>query len=223
MAKRRKINYKKKVNSILINLEKLHKKYYSTRTFYGPSLYFHKRALIKSDNKYEYIYAALTSWGMHRMGKGGAKMTDFETFIKSINTVKQHIEKLKNKKLENLKEKDFEVLEEIFKNIQIMETKTKIVGHSKVIAHLLPNVVPPIDREYTFYFLKGSKSIVNDLDKEWILYKTFIQEFFQKISIDKRFKKFAIKSLKNKKEFPWDTSIPKIIDNLVIAATPRKK
>ena len=37
----------------------------------------------------------------------------------------------------------------------------------KVMHHMLPNIVPPIDREYTLRYLCGNTNIANDLDKEW--------------------------------------------------------
>ena len=218
MGKRIKINYDEKANYILDNLIVLHKKYYSLRTFDGPSLYFHQKALKKSDKQYEYIYAALTSWGMHRMGKRGAKMTDFKTFIDSLKTIRNNVKLSRIKKLDSLSESDFTKLEIIFRSIKIMKTNTNIVGNSKVIAHLFPKAVPPIDREYTLYYLRGSKSIVNNLDKEWELYKNIIIHFYQIISKNRNFKSSANRWLKKKKKYPWDTSIPKIIDNLVIAA-----
>ena len=202
MRKRKKIKYTERVNNLLKKSTLYHRKYYSEKIFGGPSLYFHKKALIKSEQQYEYIYAALTSWGMHRLGKGGAKMTDFDTFKTSLKAIKSDVKRLRNKRLENLKEKEFMLLEKVFKSIKVMKTKTKIVGNSKVMAHLLPKLVPPIDREYTFHYLMRSKSIANDIDKEWVIYKTFIREFFQKIACDKKFKRYSKKWLKNKKKYP---------------------
>jgi hypothetical protein len=100
-----------------------------------------------------------------------------------------------------------------------MKSKTTLIGNSKVMAHLLPNLVPPIDRQYTLNYLHKSKSIVNGLDKEWKLFEIFIREFFFKVAEDKKFQIWAKKCLKNKKKYPLDTSIPKIIDNIIIGAS----
>jgi hypothetical protein len=77
--------YEYEVADILANAQSYHDIYYKAQTFHGPSLYFHRRALESWDypdlsRHLEYIYATLASWGMHRMGRGGAKMLDFETF-----------------------------------------------------------------------------------------------------------------------------------------------
>jgi hypothetical protein len=205
--------------------ETLHKKFYNAsrhkKSFRGPSLYFHQRALSSGrlhdfKKQLEYIYATLASWGMHRMGKGGAKMVDFQDFEKSITKVKQQINQAKSMKLTDIKDDNWLVLKNIFDGIKVMESEAKLVGHSKVMAHLLPNLVPPIDREHTLKFLR--KSHPKGKDAEWKLMRNLLKDFFIPIAGDEKFPKLAQRWLNKKKKFPWDTSIPKIIDNLVIAA-----
>ena len=41
------------------------------------------------------------------------------------------------------------------------------MGNSKVLAHLLPNLIPPVDREYTLTFLFRNKQVTNGLNEEW--------------------------------------------------------
>jgi hypothetical protein len=113
-------------------------------------------------------------------------------------------------------------LEKIFKGIDVMASRTKLVGNSKVMAHLMPNIVPPVDREYTLYYLKGNKNIKNDLDNEWDLLKTSIKDFFIPIASNPCFKQLACSWMSNPGEYPWDTSIFKIIDNLIIGAVKSK-
>ena len=78
--------------AILHNLDAAHGSIYSVPVFDGPSLHFHLKALNASrrqilDQFTEYVYAALVSWGMHRMGRKGSKMTAFEVFAASIRSV----------------------------------------------------------------------------------------------------------------------------------------
>jgi hypothetical protein len=65
------------------------------RTFGGPSLYFHYACIRKFaqvpiadklDNLqfYEYLYATLASWGMHRMGDTATKLQNFAEFKSQI-------------------------------------------------------------------------------------------------------------------------------------------
>jgi len=82
-----------RVEDILENAERYHEAYYKAEVFGGPSLYFHQRALETrrqpgSLEHIEYVYATLVSWGMHRMGKGGPKMCNFDIFRQSIEELR---------------------------------------------------------------------------------------------------------------------------------------
>ena len=83
------------------------------KKFGGPSEYFYSKIidchknnslkeLLDDDKFYEYVYATLISWGMHRMGKRGAKMRDFYPFRESIQNCKSELLKLDKKALERL-------------------------------------------------------------------------------------------------------------------------
>ena len=212
-----------KVSRILRNAERYHKDYYSAGVFGGPSLYFHRRAIglageVSELSQIELIYAVLTSWGMHRMGASGSKMQPFETFQKSVVSVREDIQSLRKITPEKLSSSDWLALERVFKGIKVMASGTTIVGNSKVIAHLLPALVAPVDREYTMNYLFGSTMFENGLDREWEWMRKILAEFFYPIALDQAFQKKAKSWLGDSKNYPWDTSILKIIDNLVIGA-----
>ena len=99
-----------------------------------------------------------------------------------------------------------------------MATGGSLVGNSKVMAHLLPHIVPPIDRAYTLTYLQGHTSIKNELDYEWSLMKEIISDFFFPIAKNDAFVRLSADWIKKQDKYPWDTSPLKIIDNLVIAA-----
>jgi hypothetical protein len=211
--------YQDKILDILTNAEKYHNKFYKVEKFRGPSLYFHRRTLemINSSNfelYLEFIYATLASWGMHRMGQGGSKMQSFEIFKNSIMEIREQIEQAREIDYQNMKDADWELLKEIFCNIKVMASETRLVGNSKVMAHMVPNIVPPIDREYTLRYLKGSTSIRNGIDFEWNLMREIIEKFFIPVAKDTNFIVKANDWMANQLQYPWDTSIFKIIDNL---------
>jgi len=114
------------------------------------------------------------------------------------------------------KNSDWFLLEKIFRNINVMESRASLVGNSKVMAHLLPNIVPPIDREHTLKYLRGNTNIKNDLDYEWKLMHEIIGTFFIPIAGDMTFLRKANTWINDQLSFPWDTSILKVIDNLVV-------
>lgn len=212
--------YSNQIKDIFKNAEKYHSAYYQAEKFRGPSLYFHRRSLEarkteKFETFLEYIYATLASWGMHSI-RGGPKMQSFDIFLESVMTVKKLIDEAANIDFRKVKSSDWFLLEKIFRNINVMETSISLVGNSKVMAHLLPNIVPPIDRTHTLKYLQGNIEINNNLDYEWKLMYEIIENFFIPIACDISFLKKANTWINSQSSFPWDTSVLKVIDNLVI-------
>ena len=213
--------YQTKILDIITNAEKYHQAYYAAETFRGPSLYFHRRALESSNSPnfsqhLEYIYATLASWGMHRMGKGGSKMQSFQIFKNSLKPLRQRIQRAGEFDYGSMTEANWQDLEHIFRSINVMASGTILVGNSKVMAHLCPNIVPPIDREYTLFRLKGNKNIRNDPAYEWTLMREIIEDFFIPVARNQQILTLAENWMSDQEKWPWDTSIFKIIDNLLI-------
>ena len=215
--------YEEKVADILAHADDYHSRYYRDLIFNGPSLYFHQQALVKcpSDDlkpQPECIYAVLALWEMHRMGKGGPKMVDFEIFEESIASIIKEIEIASHIEVNHVSEEDWDALEHVFRGIKVMATGTSLVGNSKVMAHLLPNIVAPIDRRFTLSFLHSNTDIINDIDAEWNTMQSIIRHFFIPIAQDAEFRRKAHGRIKDEDRYPWDTSVLKVIDNLVIGA-----
>lgn len=216
-------NYKKLKSNYL--------KYYKNSNsigeyFGGPSLYFHIKALQERKKRFlgirhlEYIYATLTSWGMHRMGETKTKMVGFKEFHDSIVNKKKEINHFRKLKIEKLSTGDIEKLCDICFDLKVSQSESKLVGNSKALAHILPDIVPPIDRQYTLLFFQNEPE--NILKKEGKLYQPVLnhkyeREYFNKI-INKTldFVK-CVKADKNIKiDNKFNTSYPKIFDNLII-------
>jgi len=219
----RKVKYDDKVRDILSNAEKYHGAYYKAETFRGPSLYFHERVLATrhdpaSLTHLEYVYATLASWGMHRMGRGGSKMRSFEILSQSVQTLKGRIAEAQTFDFREMSEIKWAMLKEIFCGVKVMASGTTLVGNSKVMHHMLRNVIPPIDREYTLWFLRGNTTIRNDLETEWLLMKEIISQFFIPVAADTTFYSKAEQWMKRNEDYPWDTSVLKVVDNLVIGS-----
>ena len=216
-----------KVREIVQNAEEYHESYYAVNTFRGPSLHFHRRALglegeVSGRLQLELIYAVLTSWGMHRMGAGGPKMQPFDTFECSVSVLKSDLAVLCQVELASMMPRKWSCLERVLKGIRVMATGTSLVGNSKVMAHLLPNVVSPIDCEYTLAYLFGIGIVQNDLDGEWRLLRKIHTDFFSPIASDAGFRAKADGWLSDQTRYPWDTSILKVVDNLLIGAMKQR-
>lgn len=187
----------------------------------GPSLYFHLRTLEAGKNGdleqfAESAYALLTAWGMHRMGRGGSKMREFEDFKASLKPLWPTVLRLQQATPESLGEAGWREMREVFRGIRCMATGTSLVGNSKVMAHALPDLVAPVDREYTLRFLFGNTNIANDLEREWEKLQMILRDFFYPVVRAKPFTLKASEWRERAAEFRWETSPLKIADNLVI-------
>lgn len=210
-----------KIKDIIENLEKYHEDFYKANRFDGPSHYFHLKALesrFDCENFSVFSYALLTAWGMHRMGKGGAKMVDFQSYRSSICDVWKNILHAREFDCRNLGSNEWKTLKEIFFGIRAMQTKVILVANSKVLCHALPELFAPIDRQYILAFLLDKKSIDNREEKQFSVFKKLMEEFYYKIIFEKGFRDMASKWLVKRNEFPWDTSLLKIVDNLIIGS-----
>ena len=157
--------------------------------FPGPSLYFHERAiafrrrhdsardLMNDIQFFEYVYAVLPSWGMHRMGKQAAKVGDFETMVESFRAATPVIEQLWDLHISHLTDDNVSnvasALWSVLGSLRVSTSATRIVAGSKALHHVLPNLVPPIDRQYTFQFFTGQKAVTTGDERaflEWFPY-----------------------------------------------------
>lgn len=140
--------------------------------FTGPSIYFHLKTLeklrtigapkaLEDSCFFEYLYATLASWGMHRMGPKGAKLVEFTDFMKTLQSQKEKILDLHGLKLTHLEEKELQnvmnKLWNILSNLKVSSTETQLIAGSKALHHLLPDLIPPIDGEHTLTFVYGYK------------------------------------------------------------------
>jgi hypothetical protein len=146
-----------------------------SNAFAGPSLYFHERAIerrqahadaasLLADTQFlETVYAVLPAWGMHRMGKQRAKVVDFDVMVESFRAMAESIQALWQRSITAIADDDVaEVSEQVWyiiAGLKVSQSETRIVAGSKALHHVLPDLVPPIDRQYTFQFFTGQKSV----------------------------------------------------------------
>lgn len=150
----------------------------ASQAFPGPSLYFHLRAIerrrehhtassLLDDSLFlEYVYAVLPAWGMHRMGPQAAKVGDFAEITTALRETVPALEQLWPLRITTLSGHEARdaatIAWNVIDRIKVSTSRTQIVAGSKFLHHILPDLVPPIDRQYTFNFFTGQKMVPND-------------------------------------------------------------
>jgi len=168
----------------------------SESLFTGPSLYFHHKTLairrelacsveacLKSDSNFESLYATLASWGLHRMGPGKTKLVEFSEMVCSFRLQAENLKDLARINIHELSPEGLRhttgLIWKLIWDLRVGVGSTKIVSGSKALHHLLPELVPPIDREYTVqFFLNNKNAIQGDETKQreafWLMYPYFV-------------------------------------------------
>ncbi|MEJ8553541.1 hypothetical protein [Tepidibacter sp. Z1-5] len=152
------------------------------------------------------------------MGPTGAKMIEFDVFKESILNIKESIEFLKQYSFKTINETVLEQIEYVFKNICVMKSNISLIGNTKVMAHFLPNLIPPVDRQYTLNYLYNKNYIPNNIDKEWNMLKDMLLNFFYPIANDTDFLELSQSWINQPDLYPWYTSTLKTIDNIIIGS-----
>jgi len=211
-----------------------------SKEFGGPSIYFHVQAIKEqeraflSDRHIEMIYATLASWGMHKMGNSEdvkAKIVEFPEFKRAILNFRDELQRFYHLSMDSCTQEQYEKyiddLKQVYYGLNVSSSEATIVANSKTLAHILPDLIPPIDRHHTVRFFKQNKrdffyqsgknrgkyravSLPKDIDKQFNDFKKYCCRI--KMLFDRsNHQSFVI----DKESF--NTSYPKIMDNLIIA------
>ena len=172
---------------------------------------------VKDIGFHKLIYDTLISWDMDYRR---AKLVSFDNLSDSIRTVSGEIIELAAFSICELDEETLPSirarLSDLFRTLNVMQSKSQIVGCSKALHFLLPRLVMPIDGKYTLTFLLGYRAYLRSLEAEAWLFEDIFSAFHG----------LALRlGLSNSDESPdgWNTTVPKIIDNAIIGYMMRKK
>jgi hypothetical protein len=105
------------------------------------------------------LYATLTAWGMHRMGdtdKTKTKLTEWKVFRDSLVARADALKSFQGLNLLDLSEGEYSDvvsnLHSCYRALKLSVSGATVVVNSKALFHLLPDLIPPIDRQYTVRF-----------------------------------------------------------------------
>jgi hypothetical protein len=115
--------------------------------------------LVEDEAYFDAAYATLAAWGMHRLGPGNTKLLDLAAIEFSV---REHAVLLEHLAALNIaaiaQEQHTAVVGDVWAvvaGLKVSVAKARVVANSKLLRHILPERVPPMDREYTFRFFYG--------------------------------------------------------------------
>ncbi len=198
--------------------------------FGGPSVYFHRKTVetlshhptavdaLADDAFFEYLYATLASWGLHRMGRGKAKLGDLGELKASFREQASNIERVQQLRIDQLDPSSVpDVAEQawaIMAGLRVGIGQTLLVANSKALHHLLPGLIPPIDRTYTLNFFVGRTYVYRGRDADY--FRT-LYPLFQEIAVRCS---GAIHGFIAAPPAGMNTSVTKVIDNAILGFMP---
>lgn len=194
----------------------------TSERFTGPSGYFHRKALalraqhqdiaslLKDDAFFDAVYATLTAWGMHRMGPGNTRLRDLAEIRDSIRAQAEPLQALASLDITTVSAASRPSVVEhtwsVLTALRVSVADAQIVANSKALHHLLPALVPPMDRNYTYRFFYGRKMLS-------IGEREAFGEIFARLLKVATSHGDGIRGLLDN---AWNSSTAKVVDNAVV-------
>jgi len=165
---------------------------------------------------FDYLYATLVAWNMDSQG---AKLCGFEQFINTIRDSRQQIAELNKHTLKSLIDEEAvasgtfaqaaERINTVLSSLRVSETKSWLVANTKVLHHLLPELIPPVDRKYTLKFFFNNTSVKKGEKSNKQFFEVFMQYLYiYDLVVDE------VEIMVDENSF--NSSSTKVIDNAII-------
>ena len=181
--------------------------------FTDKYLSYHKRTMnlrdkfggaaksIDSDEYLDSLYATLDAFGMNIKG---AKMQERPIFAERVREYKCAIVALEGVGAAQIDADIAGKLWGIIQGMKLSQTQSQTVTGAKALHHLLPRLLPPIDRRYTVTFFRASSFQYNQ-EGAFKLMLPYFARIAQRVDLE-RYVGTA----------DWATSESKLIDNAII-------
>jgi hypothetical protein len=151
------------------------------------------------------LYKTLKAWGI---GRRGSRLIDEPRFGHALQQHQILLEELEVLNIEDTSldvQSVGEILSDLSANLGIVNNISKIVPGSKTLHHLLPDLVPPLDRQWSGLFFHWQPS-----DPQYAHDKIFGEAFESFASIAQRTNPSRLIDDR------WNTSATKTLDNALI-------
>jgi hypothetical protein len=149
-------------------------------------------------------------------------LVEFATFRTEIRRVGAALAPLSRHRLERLSKADFQTANDLLGDeidrIRIVVAQWPLVANSKLLHHLLPGLVPPIDRNYTLQFFLGRQ---DDSGNSPSYTFTRLFEAFWRAAVRNRVALWRLATNGLRRSTSMDTSVPKLLDNALLIGKRR--
>ena len=98
------------------------------------------------------LYETLQAWGLGARGSRLRPMMEFSPVVRSVGTILEPLESLRIDAVELDVDKCIESLWKAIESTRVTHNNALLVAGTKTLHHLLPDLVPPMDRAYTQTF-----------------------------------------------------------------------
>lgn len=163
------------------------------------------KAALKDMGYLKSLYRTLRAWGI---GSRGSKLRPFNNFTDALNDIAPDICELDGLKLDQIEIEIDTVNQKIWniiENMHIVDNIATLVPCSKTLHHILPDLIVPMDREYTQVFFGWQNP-----QFQYGQSKCFFEAFksFECVSRETNPKQYVGSG--------WNTSLSKVIDNAIV-------
>ena len=233
------------------SIKRAYEKFEESELWSGPSLYFHSMtisrlrqaqqepgfsylSLLQNESFLVFLYGTLVAWGLHRMG-AKRRMIGFDRFRNELVPLAKLLDEIrpinfKNSTLDQIKNVKHKILS-LFKMPTITEMSTKtqrennrgpvLVANSKLLHHLHPDLLPPVDRQYIVrYFYCNCINVKQvyvpeSTDRQTQWFWEILVEYIKLYDSEKK----TIHELLTQGTTSMETSVTKVVDNIVVGHT----
>jgi hypothetical protein len=158
------------------------------------------------------LYRTLEAWGMNSRG---AKLKPLAEFRAVLAVKADEISDLEPLSLQGCQDQAMlaERLWQVISNLEVSENLSRLVAGTKTLHHLLPNLVPPIDRTYTRVFFQWYGQMFQNQQSRFLDDTLpYLVTIAQSVDLDKYVT-----------GRDWRTSPTKLIDNAIVGYCEEKR
>jgi hypothetical protein len=160
-------------------------------------------AAIGSDAFVKSLWATLRAWGI---GIRGSSLLDLPAFQSTLQHNAPAIQALEGMRIESSEPAHADLVWHLITRLGITHSKAKLVATTKTLHHLLPDLIPPVDRAYTGRFFAWQPAEFQNAQEQ--IFRTVWAGFVEiaRCTSPGRFVD----------DTPWHTSSTKVIDNAIV-------